>query len=149
MKISQFVYYRPYLLPGCLKPYCLKKPELYTFSEKPDPRGNLGFLEELKDVPFEVKRVYWLYDVPEQQVRGDHAHKTGEQVIVCLSGQIEVVLESKTGDTFSCSLHEPNQGLYIPPLWWGKMLFKGRAIMLGLASDEYSEDDYIRNRKDF
>ncbi len=127
----------------------MKKPELYSFSQKPDARGNLSFLEELKDVPFEVKRVYWLYDVPEQQVRGDHAHKTGEQVIVCLTGQIEVVLESREGDTFSCTLSERDKGLYIPPLWWGKMLFKGRAMMLGLASDEFSEEDYIRNRKDF
>lgn len=127
----------------------MKKPELYTFSERIDARGNLGFLEELKDVPFEVKRIYWLYDVPEQQVRGDHAHKTGEQVIICISGQMEVVLESKKGDVLSYTLQEPNQGLYIPPMWWGKMLFKAKAIMLGLASDEFSEDDYIRNRKDF
>lgn len=127
----------------------MKKPKLYTFSERIDARGNLGFLEELKDVPFEVKRIYWLYDVPEQQVRGDHAHKTGEQVIICISGQMEVVLESKKGDVLSYTLKEPNQGLYIPPMWWGKMLFKEKAIMLGLASDEFSEDDYIRNRKDF
>ena len=127
----------------------LKKPELYTFSQKIDSRGNLGFLEELKDVPFEIKRVYWLYDVPEQQVRGDHAHKSGQQVIICLSGQMEVILESKTGEIFSCTLSEASQGLYIPPMWWGKMLFKNRAVMLGLASDEFCEDDYIRNRNDF
>ncbi|MCE7993265.1 MAG: WxcM-like domain-containing protein [Roseivirga sp.] len=127
----------------------MKKPELYTFSESTDARGNLGFLEELKDIPFEVKRVYWLYDVPEQQVRGDHAHKTGEQVIICLHGQMKVVLESQSGETLGYTLSEPNQGLYIPPLWWGKMLFRNKAIMLGLASDEFSESDYIRNRKDF
>jgi dTDP-4-dehydrorhamnose 3,5-epimerase-like enzyme len=127
----------------------LRKPGLYTFSQRVDARGNLGFLEELKDVPFEVKRIYWLYDVPEQQVRGDHAHKTGEQVIVCLKGQIEVVLESKQGEVLGYTLSKPDQGLYIPPMWWGKMLFKDRALMLGLASDEFSENDYIRNRKDF
>lgn len=127
----------------------MKKPEVYTFSQKIDARGNLGFLEELKDVPFEVKRIYWLFDVPEQQVRGDHAHKTGEQVIVCLKGQIEVVLESKQGEVQGYTLSKPYQGLYIPPMWWGKMLFKDRALMLGLASDEFCEDDYIRNRKDF
>ena len=127
----------------------MKKPETYTFSERIDARGNLGFLEELKDVPFEVKRVYWLYNVPEQQVRGGHAHRTGEQVIVCIHGQMEVVLESKSGDVRSYTLKEPNQGLYIPPMWWGKMLFKDGAIMLGLASDEFSEEDYIRNKNDF
>ncbi|OEK00237.1 hypothetical protein BFP97_01345 [Roseivirga sp. 4D4] len=126
-----------------------KRPELYTFTQISDSRGDLSFLEELKDVPFEVKRVYWLNDVPEQQVRGGHAHKTGEQVIICLQGTVEVVLESQTNERLSYTLSQPNTGLYIPPLWWGKMLFKGKAMLLGLASDEFSEDDYIRNREDF
>ncbi|MFY0591027.1 sugar 3,4-ketoisomerase [Roseivirga sp.] len=127
----------------------MKKPELYDFQNIAAPRGNLSFLEELKDVPFEVKRVYWLTDVPEQQVRGDHAHKVGEQVIVCIKGVIEVVLENKSGDVFTCTLDRTNKGLYIPPMWWGKMLFKDRAMLLGLASDEFSEEDYIRKREDF
>jgi oxalate decarboxylase/phosphoglucose isomerase-like protein (cupin superfamily) len=127
----------------------VKKPEVYTFDSKPDLRGNLTFLEELKDVPFEVKRVYWLYALPEQQTRGDHAHKTGEQVIIAIQGKIEVLLESKKGELFNCTLDKPNIGLYIPPLWWGKMIFSKNSVMIGLASDEYNEDDYIRNRKDF
>ena len=127
----------------------LKKPELFDIRTIADSRGSLGFLEELKDIPIEVKRVYWLYDVPEQQVRGDHAHKTGEQVIICTKGTVEVVLESRSGEMFSCSLNTPDKALYIPPLWWGRMLFKDRAMLLGLASDEYSEEDYIRNRSDF
>lgn len=127
----------------------LKKPELYEFQNVSAPRGSLSFLEELKDVPFEVKRVYWLTDVPEQQVRGDHAHKTGEQVIVCIQGVIEVVLESKGGKRLSYTLDQPNKGLYIPPMWWGKMLFKNKAILMGLASDEFSETDYIRDKKEF
>ena len=127
----------------------MKKPELFEVNTITDARGQLGFIEELKDIPIEVKRVYWLYDVPEQQVRGDHAHKTGEQVIICTAGVVEVVLESKSGEVFSCSLDAPDKALYIPPLWWGKMLFKQNAMLLGLASDEFSESDYIRNRKDF
>ena len=127
----------------------MKKPELYEFQNVSAPRGSLSFLEELKDVPFEVKRVYWLTDVPEQQVRGDHAHKTGEQVIVCVQGIIEVVLESKAGERLSYTLDQANKGLYIPPMWWGKMLFKNKAILMGLASDEFSESDYIRDKKDF
>ena len=127
----------------------LKKPELFEIRTIADSRGSLGFLEELKDIPIEVKRVYWLYDVPEQQVRGDHAHKTGEQVIICTAGTVEVVLESRAGEVFSCSLSSPDMALYIPPLWWGRMLFKDKAMLLGLASDEYSEDDYIRNRSEF
>lgn len=127
----------------------LKKPELFEFENISATRGSLSYLEELKDVPFEVKRVYWLTEVPEQQVRGDHAHKTGEQVIICVQGVIEVVLESKTGERHGYTLDKPNKGLYIPPMWWGKMLFKDRAMLLGLASDEFSEEDYIRDREEF
>lgn len=127
----------------------MKKPELYTFNQIIDSRGNLSFLEELKDVPFEVKRIYWLNDVPEQQVRGGHAHKTGEQVIICTQGIIEVVLESKDNQRLTYTLDQPDKGLYIPPMWWGKMLFKDKAMLLGLASDEFSEEDYIRNREEF
>lgn len=127
----------------------MAKPLLLDFNTNADSRGHLSYLEELKDVPFEVKRVYWLYDVPEQQVRGDHAHKTGEQVIICTSGTIEVLLEAVSGERFSCTLNRPDQGLYIPPHWWGRMLFKERATMIGLASDEFDETDYIRDRKDF
>lgn len=126
-----------------------KRPALYSFTQKIDSRGSLSFLEELKDIPFEVKRVYWLNDVPEQQVRGGHAHKTGEQVIVCIQGVIEVVLESQTGERLTYTLDQTHKGLYIPPMWWGKMLFKDNAMLLGLASDEFSEDDYIRDRVDF
>ncbi|NVK85658.1 MAG: FdtA/QdtA family cupin domain-containing protein [Cytophagia bacterium] len=127
----------------------MKKPQLYEFTAKSDSRGNLNFLEELKDVPFEVKRVYWLTQVPEQQVRGGHAHKTGEQVIICTQGVVEVVLEDQKGMVMSYTLDDPSKGLYIPPLWWGRMLFKGSAMLLGLASDEFSEEDYIRNKPDF
>lgn len=126
-----------------------KRPELYEFNCRLETRGSLSFLEELKDIPFEVKRVYWLTQVPEQQVRGDHAHKTGQQVIVCLEGVIEVVLEDQRGTVMSYTLDNPKLGLYIPPLWWGKMLFKGKAILLGLASDEFSEEDYIRDKSAF
>lgn len=127
----------------------MKKPELYEFATKSDPRGDLNFLEEFKDVPFEVKRVYWLTQVPEQQVRGGHAHKTGEQVIICTQGIVEAVLEDRQGKVMSFTLDSPSKGLYIPPLWWGRMLFKGNAMLLGLASDEFSEEDYIRNKPDF
>jgi dTDP-4-dehydrorhamnose 3,5-epimerase-like enzyme len=127
----------------------LKKPEIYSFDTKPDLKGNLTFLEELKDLPFEIRRVYWLYGIPEQQIRGDHAHKTGQQVIIAIQGKIEVLLESKKGELFNCTLDKPEKGLYIPPNWWGKMIFSKNTVMIGLASDEYNEGDYIRNKNDF
>ncbi|WP_323757694.1 FdtA/QdtA family cupin domain-containing protein [Roseivirga sp.] len=127
----------------------MKKPEVYTFDSKPDLRGNLTFLEELKSIPFEIKRVYWLYDLPEQQTRGDHAHKTGEQVIIAIKGKIQVLLESIKGDFFNCTLDKADKALYIPPMWWGKMIFSKNTIMIGLASDEFDENDYIRKRSEF
>lgn len=126
-----------------------KTPIIFEFNGVLEPRGHLNYLEELKDVPFEVKRVYWLTAVPEQQVRGGHAHKTGEQVIVCLNGMVEVLLEDREGKVMSFTLDDPNKGLYIPPMWWGRMLFKNNAMLLGLASDEFSEEDYIRIKTDF
>ena len=125
------------------------RPHLLSFDSIKESRGDLSFLEELKGVPFEVKRVYWLTSVPEQQTRGGHAHKTGEQVIVAIQGAVEVVLENQSGEILSFTLDSPDQGLYLPPYWWGRMLFKKKAILLGLASDEFSEEDYIRDRKDF
>jgi len=68
---------------------------------------------------------------------------------VCIQGLVEVVLEDTAGELFTCTLSSPDQGLYIPPMWWGKMLFKEKAILLGLASDEFSEEDYIRQKADF
>lgn len=127
----------------------MKRPELYQFQIKSDSRGDLSFLEELKDVPFEIRRVYWITGIPEQQVRGGHAHKTDEQVIICLQGQVQVVLDTKEGEIFECKLDSANQGLYIPPMWWGKMVFSHEALLLGLSSEEFSEQDYIRKRDEF
>lgn len=125
------------------------KPHLLSFDTIKESRGDLSFFEELKGVPFEVRRVYWLTSIPEQQTRGGHAHKTSEQVIVAIQGIVEVVLESPNGEVLNFTLDSPDKGLYLPPFWWGRMLFKDKGLLLGLASDEFSEDDYIRNRRDF
>ena len=127
----------------------MKRPMLLEFQCMVDHRGNLAFLEELKDVPFEIKRVYWITHIPEQQVRGGHAHKTDHQVIICIKGNVQVLLESKDGELFEADLKNENQGVYIPPMWWGKMVFSQDAILLGLSSEEFSEDDYIRNKEEF
>lgn len=126
-----------------------KEPAFLMFSGVSEARGQLNYLEGLRDIPFEVKRVYWLTEVPDQQVRGGHAHKTGEQVIVCTNGIIEAVLDDGKGRVLNYTLDKPNRGLYIPAMWWGKMLFSRGAQLLGLASDEFSEEDYIRNKEDF
>lgn len=127
----------------------MKAPKLIEFKSKLETRGNLSFTEGVEQVPFDIKRVYWLYDVPEGQQRGGHAHKSAEQVIVCTKGQIKLELESKNGEKLDFILDSPKVGLYIPPFWWRKMLFNEQAMMIGLASDGFLEEDYIRTKSDF
>ena len=109
----------------------------------------MAYLDQSNNLPFDVKRVYWLNQVPDQQNRGGHAHRSSLQLIICLQGEIHIELESQSGEKHFFLLTQPDQGLFIPPLWWGEMKFKQNAIMIGLASDDFSEGDYIRNRADF
>lgn len=102
-----------------------------------------------RELPFEVKRVYWFYGVPEGQVRGHHAHKENQKVLICTQGLVEVLLEHSTGYQYKFKLNKPYIGLYIPPLYWGTYKFKNNATMISLASELYDEDDYIRDYEVF
>ncbi len=127
----------------------MDKPFLISFRSHRAESGKLSFTQSLDEVPFEIQRVYWLWDIPEHQIRGNHAHRTSRQVVVCTNGRIEILLESKDGERLGYTLDNPETGLYIPPLWWGKMVFSQNALMIGLASDEFIEEDYIRRREEF
>ncbi|GER59934.1 sugar 3,4-ketoisomerase [Patiriisocius marinus] len=114
----------------------------------PDGRGNLSVIE--KDVlPFEIKRVYYLYDVPSDSSRGGHAHKELKQFLIALSGSFDVVLDN--GKTRrSITLNRPNKGLLIPSGVWRELEnFSAGAVCLSLVSAEYDETDYIRNYDEF
>lgn len=114
-----------------------------------DPRGNLSFIEGLNHIPFSINRVYYLYDVPEGEDRGAHAHKQLQQLIVPLSGSFEVCLDDATQQT-TYRLANPAQGLYICPMIWRNISqFTSRAVLLTLASDYYNEEDYIRDYQSF
>ena len=111
--------------------------------------GNLTVLESLKDIQFEVKRIYYLYDIPGGEARGGHAHKDLHQLIIAAGGSFDVLLndgfEQKT-----ISLNRPYFGLRIVPGIWRELKnFSSGAICLVLASAEYDELDYIRDYKDF
>ena len=127
----------------------MQKPYELKINSVVDSRGALSVLQSDSNLPFTIARVYWLYDVPENQVRGGHAHKSSEQVIICLNGEVSVTLESTTHEQVQVNLNDPSIGLYIPPMWWGHMEFKNGAILMGLASDEFSEEDYIRDKRNF
>ena len=115
----------------------------------PDPRGNLTFIEGDRHVPFEIKRVFYLYDVPTGEDRGAHAHKKLHQFLICLSGSFEVSLDD--GKTKSViKLNRPWKGLHIPPMIWASEVnFDSGSVCLVLASDFYNESDYIRDYDEY
>ena len=114
-----------------------------------DPRGNLTVAEGLKDVPFEVKRVYWTYDVPSGESRGGHAHRRCEEFIVAVSGSFDVTLDDgRERRTFH--LNHPYQGLYVGTGIWRTLDdFSSGAVCLLLASERFEEEDYIREYDDY
>lgn len=114
-----------------------------------DRKGNISVVENSKDVPFDVKRTYYLYDVPGGESRGGHAHKELSQLIVAASGSFTVTLDDgRVKRTFT--LNRPYQGLYIVPGIWRTLDdFSSGAVCLVLASEGYDEADYIRDYQEF
>ena len=114
-----------------------------------DRRGNLTFVEEFKHIPFDLKRVYYLYDVPGGSQRGGHAHKNLHQLIVAMSGSFDVVLDDGKDKT-RFHLNRSYQGLYVCPMIWREMdNFSSGSVCMVLASDFYDEQDYFRDYSEF
>jgi mannose-6-phosphate isomerase-like protein (cupin superfamily) len=126
----------------------LEKIQLLEIPVVEDVRGNLGFIQ--KDVlPFEFKRVYYLFDVPSSAFRGGHSHIKQAEVLIALSGSFEVVLNDGYSEK-SFVLNKPNIGLYIPTGIWRELEnFSSGAICLVFASDVFIEEDYIRDFSEF
>jgi dTDP-4-dehydrorhamnose 3,5-epimerase-like enzyme len=125
-----------------------KEPFLVTAGSFQDTRGLMGILED-HEIPFKIRRIFWIKQVPDDTLRGGHAHQTSDQVIVCTEGNIAVELEDLSGKTSRYSLDSNGPGLYIPCMHWGVFIFKKSAQALCLASDHFKESDYIRDYKDF
>ncbi len=114
-----------------------------------DPRGNLTFIEESKHIPFNISRVYYLYDVPGGSERGGHAHKNLHQLIIAISGSFDVALDDGQKKQ-RYHLNRSYYGLYICPMIWRELdNFSSGSVCLVLASNNYDEDDYHRNYDDF
>lgn len=125
------------------------QPHLIEFRHILDHRGALTPIEAEKDVPFAIRRVYFIYDVSHGAVRAGHSHKRLQQVLIAISGSFKVHLDDgHTRQTFL--LNRPNTGLYVPRMFWRDIdEFSGGAVCLSLASQHYEESDYYRDYDTF
>ncbi|RMG78389.1 MAG: WxcM-like domain-containing protein [Bacteroidetes bacterium] len=115
---------------------------------KPE-EGYISVAEINHTVPFIIKRVYWTYYTPHHIIRGRHAHKSLYQIIIAVSGIIEIATEDRNRKKKSFILDSPNKGLLLPPHYWHTMQFSHNAVLLSLCSMEYDESDYIRSYEEF
>lgn len=114
-----------------------------------DRRGNLSFIEAENHVPFDIKRAYWIYDVPGGETRGGHAYKENEEFIVALSGSFDIVLDDGR-ERKVYSLNRSYYGLYVPKMYWREMEnFSTNSLALILSSTKYNVEDYIREYDEF
>lgn len=121
----------------------------YSFQEHGDERGQLIALEESKEIPFAIKRVYYMYDTVKGVRRGFHSHRTLEQILICIHGSCKILLDDGI-EKRNVLLNVPYEGIYIGPDIWREMYdFSPDAVLLVLASQLYDENDYIRNYQQF
>lgn len=126
-----------------MEPYIISLPKYL------DLRGNLSVIEEDSHLPFQIRRVYWIYDVPGGEFRGEHAFKRTEEVIVALSGSFDVILHSGQKE-YRFLLNRSYSGLYVPKMYWRKIEnFSTNSLALIIASTEFDEADYIRDIEEF
>lgn len=121
----------------------------YVFKPHGDERGQLVALEEFKDIPFKVKRVYYIYDTLPNVIRGYHAHKNLKQILICIHGSCKIRLDNGKEQEI-VPLNKPYEGLFVDNNMWREMYdFSEDAVLLVLASELYDESDYIRNYDEF
>ena len=114
-----------------------------------DPRGNLSFFESNNQIPFKIKRTYWIYDVPGGEIRGSHAFKESQEFIVALSGSFDVVLHDGEKE-IKYSLNRSYHGLYLPNMLWRRLEnFSTNSLALIVSSINFDKLDYIRNFENF
>ena len=127
----------------------IKGVQLIELPKIKDPRGNLSFFENSNQIPFDIKRTYWIYDVPGGEVRGGHAFKKSHELIVALSGSFNVVLNDGKNEVVY-NLNRSFNGLYVPNLIWRSLdNFSTNSLALIVSNIKYNSQDYIRNFKEF
>jgi hypothetical protein len=124
--------------------------QLLSFRKIPDPRGNLTPVEGGQEIPFEIRRVYLIYDVPGGAVRGGTAYRTLEEVFISLSGSFDLTVDDGRGSTIRQTINRSYYGVHVPSMMWRRLSdFSTNAVCLIIASAHYDEADYIRDYDEF
>ncbi len=127
----------------------MKRVEIIELPKILDPRGNLSFFENSKQIPFDIRRTYWIYDVPGGEMRGSHAFKDSHEFIIALSGSFDVILNDGKNE-MKYSLNRSYYGLYVPNLLWRSLEnFSTNSLALIVSSIAYDPSDYIRDFDQF
>lgn len=129
--------------------YTISDIKILNLPKIEDPRGNLSIIEEHTNIPFKIQRTYWIYDVPGGQVRGGHAFKEQQELIVALSGSFDVMVDDGK-DKQIFSLNRSYYGLYVPSGLWRQMQnFSTNSVAMVLSSTLFNENDYIRDIEEY
>lgn len=127
----------------------INKAHIIDLPKVTDPRGNLSFIQNSDQIPFDIKRAYWIYDVPGGMFRNGHAFRSQHEFIVALSGSFDVVLKDNEGER-RIHMSRSYYGLYVPPMTWREIdNFSTNSVAMVLSSTLYNEDDYIRDFEQF
>lgn len=124
----------------------IESPQIIQLPKIPDPRGNLSFIQNRSQLPFDIARVYWIYDVPGGEIRHGHAFRTATELIVALSGSFDVVITNADGSETTYHLARSFYGLLVPPMTWRRLdNFSTNSVAMVLSSTPYLPDDYIED----
>ena len=128
----------------------IKQVKMLEFSQKGDERGHLVVIEGLKEIPFEMKRVFYIYGTEGNVVRGQHANRNSEFVLINVSGTSKVRVKDGRGNEEIFCLNKPHTGIYLPTMIWKEMFdFSEGSILLVIASEHYDAQEYIRDYAEF
>ena len=126
------------------------KPRIIHLPKINETIGNLSFVQNSDQIPFEIKRVFWIYDVPGGETRGGHAFKNQQEVIIAISGSLDIFVVNSQGDEMKFCLNRSYFGLYIPTLHWRHLEnFSTNAVTIHLSDTDFAEEDYIRDYQQF
>ena len=127
-----------------------KQVQMLEFNQKGDERGHLVVVEGMTDIPFEIKRIFYIYGSGKDVVRGQHANRKSEFVLINVAGTSKVKVKDGKGNEVTFSLNRPHTGIYLPNMVWKEMYdFSADSVLLVLASEHYNDEEYIRNYDEF